>query len=125
MVETKGNNQEKKCMSRHHLDVATPKGYEGCCDTTLRSRPGFVYEATREVFAKEKRLQLVLILSSISCRDIKITVLKVQPKTVSKEVATCSQIEALAKELSLQPFKKSMSRNDVVTNHSSRDLKKS
>ena len=40
-------------MSRHQ------KGYEGCRDTTLRSRPGFVYEATREVFAKEKRLQLV------------------------------------------------------------------
>ena len=59
MVETKGNNQEKKCMSRHHLDVVTPKGYEGFRDTTLRSRQGFVYEATREVFAKEKRLQLV------------------------------------------------------------------
>ena len=24
MVKTKGNNQEKKCMSRHHLDVVTP-----------------------------------------------------------------------------------------------------
>ena len=59
MVETKGNNQEKKCMSRQHRDVATLKGYEGCRDTTLKSRPGFVYEATREVFAKEKRLQLV------------------------------------------------------------------
>ena len=59
MVETKGNNQEKKRMSRHHLDVVTPKGYEGFRDTTLRSRQGFVYEATREVFAKEKRLQLV------------------------------------------------------------------
>ena len=44
---------------------------------------------------------------------------------VSKEVATCSQIEALAKELNLQPFKKSRVRNDVTTTHSGRDLKKS
>ena len=57
-------------MSRHHLDVATPKGYEGRRDTTLRSRPGFVYEATREVFSKEKRLQLVYNNRFISCRDI-------------------------------------------------------
>ena len=70
MVETKGNNREKKCMSRHNLDVATPKGYEGCRDTTLRSRLGIVYEATREVFAKEKRLQLVFNNRLISCRDI-------------------------------------------------------
>ena len=47
-----------------------------------------------------------------------------QRKTVSKEVATCSQIKALAKELSLQPLKKAMSRNAVATNHSGRDLKK-
>ena len=108
MVETKGNNREKKRMSRYHLDVATPKGDEGCRDTILRSRPGFVYEATKEVFAKEKRLQLVLIIGSIHvatstrCRDVKTRVFKVQPKTVSKDVATCNQIEAIAQERSLQ-----------------------
>ena len=47
-----------------------------------------------------------------------------KPKTVSKEVTTCSQIEALAKELSLRPFKKSRVINDVATTHSGRDLKK-
>ena len=65
-------------MSRHQKDmkdvatpqIATPEGYEGCRDTTLRSRPRIVYEATREVFAKEKRLQLVFNNRFISCRDI-------------------------------------------------------
>ena len=44
---------------------------------------------------------------------------------VLKEVATCSLIEALTKELNLRPFKKSRVRNDVATSHLGRDLKKS
>ena len=41
-------------MSRHHFDVATPKGDKRCRDITLRSRRGLLYEETREVFASKR-----------------------------------------------------------------------
>ena len=62
---------------------------------------------------KKRGCNQFLILGSISCRDINLmsrhknrSVQSATKNIVSKEVATCSQIEALAKELNLQPFQK-------------------
>ena len=81
---------------------------------------------------KKRGCNSFLILGSISCRDITLmsrhknrSVQSATENRVSKEVATYSLIEALAKELNLRHFKKSRVRNDVATTHSGCDLKKS